>query len=65
LGLLLQDDSPSCDSLAARHVPDSKLDQIASPQLAVDGQIEQRKIADTVADLQPDADGPDVLELQG
>jgi len=38
--------------------------QIASAQLVVDGQVEEGKVAQPFAELQPDADRPDLLELQ-
>jgi hypothetical protein len=39
LGLLLHHDGPGRYSLALRDVPNSELHQVASPQLAVDGQV--------------------------
>jgi len=46
------------------NVPDSQLCQVASPQLAVDGKVEQRELPATVGELQADTDRPDFLELK-
>ena len=43
---------------------DAQPDQIAAAQLAVDGQVEQGKVAQFAAELEPDPDGPDFLRLQ-
>ena len=45
LGLLLHDDRPRANAIAVRDVSNAQPDQIASAQLAVDGQVEQCKIA--------------------
>jgi hypothetical protein len=46
------------------NVPDLEGHQIAATKLAVDAQVEQREFADAAFHLQPDAQGPDVLELE-
>jgi hypothetical protein len=40
-------------------------DEIAAPQLTVDGQIEHGQVLDASFDLEPGADRPDVLGRQG
>jgi hypothetical protein len=45
------------------HVPDLESDEIASAQLAVDAQVEQREFAYATLHLEADAERPDVLEL--
>jgi hypothetical protein len=40
-------------------------DEIAAPQLAVDGQVEHGKIANRMDILEMDSDGPDVLRFEG
>jgi hypothetical protein len=44
---------------------DFQANHIAAPKFAVDSEIEQRKIAYLALHLQPGADRPDVLGLQG
>jgi hypothetical protein len=63
LGLLLHDDGASRDSPAVCHV--AYPHQVARPELAVDGKVKYGEVANAVGDLQPDADSPNVLELQG
>jgi hypothetical protein len=48
-----------------RNVLDFQAHHIATAKLAVDGEIEQSKVAHLVLHLQPGADRPDVLGLQG
>ena len=63
-GLLL-DEAGSCRFLGAMgNVSNVEANQVASPQqLAVDGEIEESQLADVPSQLQPDPDGPDLLEL--
>lgn len=49
---------------AKGYVGSTKLDQITSLQLGIDGQVEQREIADLVAELQAHPDCPDVLQFE-
>jgi hypothetical protein len=49
---------------AQSDVIDPKSNEIATTQLAVDGEVEQRQIALAVLELQPDANGPDLLRLK-
>jgi len=64
LGLLLHHHRPRGDLVSMGDVSYSQLDQIAPPQLAVDRQVEQRKVAQGLRELQSYADGPDLLQLQ-
>ena len=48
-----------------RDVLDFQAHHIATAKLAVDGEIEQRKIAHLALHLQPGPDRPDMLGLQG
>ena len=58
-------DYPRCHLIAVADVPDSEADQIAAAQLAVDLEIEERKLAYSAFPLQTDSKRPDVLELNG
>jgi hypothetical protein len=40
-------------------------DQIASAQLAIDGEVKQRQVAYTALKLRVDSNGPDFVSLQG
>lgn len=51
------------DETALDHVVDSKPDQIAPPQLAVDSEVEQRKFPRSMIQLQPNPDSPDLFQL--
>ena len=64
-GFLLHDDGACRNPLAMTDVANLELDQIAGPQLAVEPQVEQRQLPDPMFDLQSDADGPYVLQLEG
>jgi len=44
-----------------RNIFDLEADDITAPELAVDGEIEHRKIAKSTGDLQHGSDRPDVL----
>ena len=39
-------------------------DQIASPKLAIQRDVEERELACVLRELQPDADRPDLLQLE-
>ena len=49
---------------ALDHITNAKPNQIASPQLAVDGEVEQREFSGSPGQLQPNPDGPDLFQLQ-
>jgi hypothetical protein len=58
-------DSGAVSHLATdAHVVDAQPDEVAAAQLAVDREIEQRKVASASLKLQADADGPDLLRFQ-
>jgi hypothetical protein len=65
LRLVLDDDGARRHLVAMAHVSDFEADQVASAQLAVDAEVEQRQFAHPAFHLQSDAQGPDVLELEG
>lgn len=51
---------------SARHdIADGNLDDVAPAKLAVDGEIEQRSVAQTSVLVQPKSDGPYLVRLQG
>jgi hypothetical protein len=62
LCLLLHDDRPCSDPLSVRQISDPQFHQIARPQLAVDGQVEECQIAHAVGELQADPNRPDLLQ---
>jgi hypothetical protein len=47
-----------------RHVLHAQSDEVATTQLAIDGQIEERQVANAPFQLQPGADGPDMADPQ-
>ena len=52
--------------VAARsYVIDPKADEIATAQLAVDGEVEHRQIAFAALDLKSDTNGPDLFRPNG
>jgi hypothetical protein len=53
------------DMAARRDVVDPKANEIASAQLAINGEVEQRKIALTVLNLKSDPNGPDLFRPKG
>jgi hypothetical protein len=53
------------DRAAETHVVDLTLHKVCSPQLAVDGQIQQRKVASVRFALKPDPDCPTSFGLSG
>src|SRR4249920_2683766 len=61
LGLLLHDNRAGGDMTTLDHIVDTKPDQIAPAQLAVDGELEQREFPDSMIQLQSNPDGPDLL----
>src|SRR5215470_1202422 len=62
--LLLNDGRAIANSPASEHVIDPQPDEITAPELAVDRQIEHRKIASATLHLQLYSNGPDILWLQ-
>ena len=65
LGLLLHDDCSGRDVTALEdYVVDAKPDQIAPPQLAINGEVEQREFPRSMMQLQPNPDSPDRFQFQ-
>lgn len=64
-GLLLDDHGTLSDSPAGNHITDPQSDQVATAQLAVDGQVEQGQITPFPCDLESHTCGPDLTGLQG
>ena len=62
--LLLNDGRAIANSPASEYVIDPQPNEIAAPELAVDRQIEHRKIASATLHLQPYSNCPDILRLQ-
>jgi hypothetical protein len=63
LGLLLHDRRPFENMVAMGDIPDFQFDQVAAPELAVYGQVEQGKFPGALAQLQPDPDFPYFLQF--
>ena len=63
-GLLLDDHRSIANSAADEHVIDPQPDEITAPELAVDRQIEHRKIAPALFHFRADSDRPNVFRLQ-
>jgi len=64
LSFLLHYDRPRCHRLTVADIPHPELDQIAGTEFAVYRQIEQGKFATPPGELQTDANGPDILQLE-
>ena len=64
LGFLLHDNRTVGDMTALDHIVDAKRDQITPAQLAVDGKVEQCEFPGSLIQLQPNPDGPNLLQLQ-
>jgi hypothetical protein len=54
----------SRDLTALDDIVDTQPDQIAATQLAIDGEIEKRKVSGSMIQLQANPDRPDFLQLQ-
>jgi hypothetical protein len=65
LGFPLHDDGSTSDLVCLGDIYNPQPDQVASAQLAVDGQIEKRKIAQSAMNLETHTDGPDFTSFQG
>jgi hypothetical protein len=61
LGLLLNDHRPVSNSASYYQVSDSNSDEIATPQLAVDCEIEERTIPNPMVLVEQEADRPNLL----
>jgi len=61
LSFLLHNNGTRCDPLVVRDIANANFYQIASAQLAVDREIEQRKIAGTVCNLEAKPNSPNIF----
>jgi hypothetical protein len=64
LGLLLHDRRPRHDPSALDRIVDPETHQIAAAQLAVDGEVERRKLQGSMIRLPANPDGPDPFQLR-
>lgn len=65
LRLALDDGDAFADLIADNEVGDPETDEVTAAQLAVDGQVEQREIAQIARKFEASADRPDLLRQQG
>lgn len=63
--LALHDHGAWQNDLALSDVANSQVDQVAPAQLAVDGGVEQSQVPRLFRKLEPYADCPDFLQLEG
>ena len=64
LGLLLHDNRAGGDMTALDHVVDTKSNQIAPAQLAINGEVEESEFPGSMIQLQSNPDGSDLFQLQ-
>ena len=64
-GLLLNDDRAGTNPATAGEIADLDFNDVASPELTVDREIERRAVAKPPVSIQPEPDGPDLLWFQG
>ena len=64
LGVLLQDDGPRWHAAPVGDVTYAQLGQVADSKLVVDGEVEQRRFAVTVGELQADPNRPYLPEFK-
>ena len=64
LGLLLQHHRGCGQPVTVAHVADAQFDQVAGALLVVDPQIEQGKVAQAALHLEPNPNGPDLMEVE-
>lgn len=48
------------DAPGSEDIADPEADKVATTQLAVDSQVEQRKVSDVARQFEADPDGPDM-----
>jgi hypothetical protein len=63
-GFLLNHNGAVTDASAGNYITNPHLDHITAAQLAVDGEVEQRSVAQSSMLVEPEANGPDLLLLQ-
>jgi hypothetical protein len=64
LRLLLHQYRARGDHISMTYVPNAQPDEIARPQLAIDGQVEEPQLSRAMTDLQPHSNCLDILQLQ-
>src|SRR4030095_3030958 len=64
LRLVLHHHGAGCHLIAVADVPDLEANEVAATELAVDAEIEECQLTQSILHLQPDAQRPDVLELE-
>jgi hypothetical protein len=62
---VLHDNGTRRHLVSMAHIPDFEGDEVASSQLAVDAEVEERQFSHPALHLEADAQRPDVLELEG
>jgi hypothetical protein len=62
--LLLNDRGTVSNPASGAHIVDLQSYKVAAPQLAIDGEIKEGKVALSMFELKPDPNGPNVLRLQ-
>jgi hypothetical protein len=60
----LHDDGACSDAVAMADIANLQLDEIASPQRAIDAKVEQRQFPSSSVNLKPYAYRPDFLEFE-
>ena len=63
--LVLDNRRPLSHTVAGSYVIDPKADEIATAQLAINGEVEHRQIAFATLDLKPDTNGPNLFRPKG
>jgi hypothetical protein len=64
-GLVLDDRRPVFHTAARGYVIDPKADEIATAQLAINGEVEHRQITLATLNLKPDTNGPHLFRPKG
>ena len=64
LGLVLHHDCAGCHLVAMTNISDLQADKVAAPELAVDSQVEKRKLADSVFHLKAHSERLNVSKLE-
>jgi hypothetical protein len=64
VGFLLHDDRSGSHPIALRHIANLQPEEITASQLAVDGQVEKRKVPNSIGQLKADPDPPNLFQLE-
>jgi len=65
LRLLLPYDGSGGNAITMTDIMDAQAHKVAGAQFAIDAEVKEGKLAHSFLHLQTNADGPDVLELEG